>query len=139
MGFGKPSRRRDAGGLLPHRFTLTGGVSGEHAVGGLLSVPLSVGFRRLPHGSVLPFGVRTFLDAALARDAAVTRPARRILPAPGPCHCLRPPCARGGSSRTRGTAPPARCAGRTPHTPGTRGRRRAAARTIPARASGAGG
>ena len=25
-------------------------------------MPLSVGFRRLPHGSVLPCGVRTFLD-----------------------------------------------------------------------------
>src|SRR5581483_284104 len=35
--------------LLPHRFTLTAGVSGERRVagGGLLSVPLSVGFRRL--------------------------------------------------------------------------------------------
>src|SRR5688500_3205660 len=33
-----------AGGLLPHRFTLTGPVS---RTGGLLSVPLSVGFRRL--------------------------------------------------------------------------------------------
>src|SRR5215213_10487681 len=31
--------------------------------GGFLSVPLSVGFRRLPPGSVLPFGVRTFLEA----------------------------------------------------------------------------
>jgi len=28
-GFGKPPRRRDAGGLLPHRFTLTGGISGD--------------------------------------------------------------------------------------------------------------
>src|SRR5436190_4267696 len=36
------------------------------AAGGLLSVPLSVGFRRLPLGSVLPCGVRTFLDAAHA-------------------------------------------------------------------------
>jgi hypothetical protein len=41
-------RHRNAGGLLPHRFTLTAGVSGESfAGGGLLSVPLSVGFRRL--------------------------------------------------------------------------------------------
>src|SRR5215211_405375 len=31
--------------------------------GGFLSVPLSVGFRRLPPGSVLPFGVRTFLES----------------------------------------------------------------------------
>src|SRR5579862_9719119 len=32
------------------------------AAGGLFSVPLSVGFRRLPRGSVLPFGVRTLLE-----------------------------------------------------------------------------
>jgi hypothetical protein len=39
------------------------GVSGEKlAVGGLLSVPLSVGFRRLGRPSVLPCGVRTFLE-----------------------------------------------------------------------------
>ena len=31
-GFGKPPRRRDAGGLLPHRFTLTAGVSGDPPV-----------------------------------------------------------------------------------------------------------
>src|SRR5581483_10686456 len=48
-GFGEPPCHHDAGGLLPHRFTLTAGVSGERRVagGGLLSVPLSVGFRRL--------------------------------------------------------------------------------------------
>src|SRR5947199_9355510 len=47
-GFGEPPCRHDAGGLLPHLFTLTAGVSGESfAGGGLLSVPLSVGFRRL--------------------------------------------------------------------------------------------
>src|SRR5712691_3172937 len=56
-----------AGGLLPHRFTLTGDVSGESVAGGLFSVPLSVGFRRLPVGSVLPFGVRTFLEPLRAR------------------------------------------------------------------------
>ena len=37
------------------------------AAGGLVSVPLSVGFRRLPLGSVLPFGVRTFLEPRRAR------------------------------------------------------------------------
>src|SRR6266576_7149650 len=79
MGFGKPPRRRDAGGLLPHRFTLTGGVSGEHAVGGLLSVPLSVGFRRLACASILPCGARTFLDQPPKRLTAITRPALRIL------------------------------------------------------------
>src|SRR5437868_10367056 len=46
--------------------------------GGLLSVPLSVGFRRLGLPSVLPFGVRTFLE----RPLAVTRPAFRIVAAP---------------------------------------------------------
>ena len=47
-GFGEPPCHHDAGGLLPHPFTLTAGVSGEScAGGGLLSVPLSVGFRRL--------------------------------------------------------------------------------------------
>src|SRR5437867_5407019 len=45
-------------------------------VGGLLSVPLSVGFRRLGRPSVLPCGVRTFLE--LYRPA-VTRPASRIV------------------------------------------------------------
>src|SRR5215471_15267878 len=29
MGFGEPPRHRDAGGLLPHLFTLTTGISGE--------------------------------------------------------------------------------------------------------------
>ena len=58
-----------AGGLLPHRFTLTGLIVHKSA-GGLLSVPLSVGFRRLdcPEGlsSVLPCGVRTFLEPSLS-------------------------------------------------------------------------
>src|SRR5919199_254800 len=66
-GFGEPPRRRDAGGLLPHRFTLTSDVSGDHVGGGLLSVPLSVGFRRLACASVLPCGVRTFLERRLSR------------------------------------------------------------------------
>src|SRR5437588_9623490 len=47
--------------------------------GGLLSVPLSVGFRRLGRPSVLPFGVRTFLERLAA--PAVTRPAPRIVAA----------------------------------------------------------
>src|SRR5438128_4914836 len=52
------------------------------AAGGLLSVPLSVGFRRLGLPSVLPCGVRTFLEP-LARPA-VTRPAVEIVAAPLP-------------------------------------------------------
>src|SRR6188508_3300119 len=46
-GFDEPPCHHGAGGLLPHRFTLTAGASGECSVGGLLSVPLSVGFRPL--------------------------------------------------------------------------------------------
>src|ERR671930_2802473 len=48
--------------------------------GGLLSVPLSVGFRRLGRPSVLPCGVRTFLGPPRGR-LAVTRPAGAIVPA----------------------------------------------------------
>src|SRR6202035_4335324 len=73
-GRGLASRRvaAVAGGLLPHRFTLTSGVSGEtrYAGGGFLSVPLSVGFRPLTCVSVLPFGVRTFLDPRSALRCA---------------------------------------------------------------------
>src|SRR5436190_11579440 len=50
------------------------------AAGGLLSVPLSVGFRRLGRPSVLPCGVRTFLEP----EPAVTRPASRIVAATAP-------------------------------------------------------
>src|SRR5262249_41245920 len=39
----------------------------RYAAGGLLSVPLSVGFRRLACASILPCGVRTFLDATWRR------------------------------------------------------------------------
>ena len=46
-GVWQPSCHHDAGGLLPHRFTLTAETSGERLDGGFLSVPLSVGFRRL--------------------------------------------------------------------------------------------
>src|ERR1051325_4330025 len=45
----------------PYRWRLRRSVRG-----GVLSVPLSVGFRRLACASVLPFGVRTFLDMAEA-------------------------------------------------------------------------
>ena len=69
-GRGLASRRvaTVAGGLLPHRFTLA-----DPEPGGLLSVPLSVGFRRLGFPSVLPCGVRTFLGRP--EPSAATRPA----------------------------------------------------------------
>ena len=59
---------RDAGELLPHRFTLTSAEA--EAVFSLLHLP-----RVTPPGtfsSVLPYGVRTFLDPA--NRAAATRP-----------------------------------------------------------------
>src|SRR5213079_2963070 len=85
------------------------------AAGGLLSVPLSVGFRRLPLGSVLPCGVRTFLDTALVRGAAITRPADPILPGYPPNRS-----GRAGRARTPDSGRAGRRAGRTPRTPGTR-------------------
>src|SRR5581483_12395932 len=88
-------------------------------------------FRRLSRESVLPCGVRTFLDAA--RGAAVTRPARRILPL-----FRRNRCARAGACRTRDSARAGLRAGRTPRTPGIRARLRAGARGAPTRASGGG-
>ena len=65
------------------------------AAGGLLSVPLSVGFRRLGRPSILPCGVRTFLEP-LARPA-VTRPASRSVAPRSP---IRP--RRAASSCTPG-------------------------------------
>src|SRR5437762_1206869 len=51
--------------------TTPNGIASEaverYASGGLLSVPLSVGFRRLGRPSVLPCGVRTFLEPRRAR------------------------------------------------------------------------
>ena len=61
-GFGQPPCHHDAGGLLPHLFTLTAGVSGELspvAVSFLCHFPSAFAAWDFP--SVLPFGVRTFL------------------------------------------------------------------------------
>src|SRR5215213_10537253 len=65
-GFGEPPRRRGRWWALtppfhPYRRRLRRCVGG-----GLLSVPLSVGFRRLACASVLPCGARNFLEAARA-------------------------------------------------------------------------
>src|SRR3954471_21468369 len=78
------------------------------AAGGLLSVPLSVGFRRLGRPSVLPFGVRTFLERLAA--PAVTRPAPLIVA--GPRRRL------GWRSRTPGSRSRRAGAGRTRRRPG---------------------
>ena len=67
-GFGEPPCRHDAGGLLPHRFTLTAGVSGEfspEAVSFLCHFPSAFAAWDFP--SVLPCGVRTFLASRSSR------------------------------------------------------------------------
>src|SRR5207342_3983365 len=94
-GFGEPPCHHGAGGLLPHPFTLTAGVSGEFVAGsGLLSVPLSVGFRRLgfPQRPALRY---PDFPRDSSRCLAVTRPALRMV-APSPSHyhriTVRLPC-----------------------------------------------
>jgi len=82
MGFAKPPRlSRDAGGLLPHRFTLACALvvrRGPSAVCSLLHFPSGRPAQVLP--GILPCGVRTFLDPV--RWAAVARRTRPfILPA----------------------------------------------------------
>src|SRR5207249_11296545 len=133
-GFGEPPCRHDAGGLLPHPFTLTAGVSGESfAGGGFLSVPLSVGFRRLgfPQRPALRCPDFPRLRTPANRvNPAITRPASRIVARILP----RPPRARA-SSRTRDTRRRPRGAVRTRRRRGTRGSRRGAARRAPARGS----
>src|SRR5436189_638477 len=91
--------------------------------GGLLSVPLSVGFRRLGLPSVLPFGVRTFLERLAA--PAVTRPAPPIV-AGLLCRPRRLRRIRSRRSRPAG-------AGRTRRKRGIPGSLRAGARAPPGR------
>src|SRR6187399_1161911 len=79
-GFDEPPCHHDAGGLLPHRFTLTDnlfrGVPPENALSAvcfLFHFPSA--FAPWDFPSVLPCGVRTFLG----RAPAITRPACRIV------------------------------------------------------------
>ena len=58
-GYRAAAVARRAGGLLPHRCTLTADVA---VGGGFLSVAPSRGRPRLARASVLPCGVRTFLE-----------------------------------------------------------------------------
>src|SRR6478609_10098609 len=75
-GFGEPPCHHGAGGLLPHPFTLTAGVSGEFVAGsGLLSVPLSVGFRRLGFPQRPALHCPDFPRTGSSSRPAVTRPA----------------------------------------------------------------
>ena len=64
---------RGAGGLLPHRFTLTGRRSGP-AVCSLWHFP--AGHPGLPLTTTLPCGVRTFLGGARKGADATARPTR---------------------------------------------------------------
>jgi hypothetical protein len=68
-GFGSRRVATVAGGLLPHLFTLTPGVSGEFspvAVSFLCHFPSAFAAWGFP--SVLPCGVRTFLEARASRS-----------------------------------------------------------------------
>ena len=85
-GFGEPPCHHGAGGLLPHPFTLTAGVSGEFVAGsGLLSVPL---FRRLSPPGVSPASCPSV--SGLSSD-------RFLVPARG-----HPACRRNCSPSLRG-------------------------------------
>ena len=65
VGFAKPSRRRDAGALLPHRFSFSPASAGEFSF--LWHFPSR--HRALPLAGTLPCGVRTFLTRIVcARD-----------------------------------------------------------------------
>lgn len=80
-GFGKPPCRHDAGGLLPHLFTLATPASCESRVRRCV---FCATFRRLsPPGiypSALPCGVRTFLEPR--ERLAATRPAHAVYSGP---------------------------------------------------------
>ena len=83
------------------------------AGGGLLSVPLSVGFRRLACASVLPCGVRTFLERRRSGAPAVTRPATTIL-ARHPASASSSPSWLPHSGQN--TTPPRACMTNSPQT-----------------------
>ncbi len=76
-GFGEPPCHHGAGGLLPHRFTLTG--IWMPAVSSLFHFPSAFAAWDFP--SALPCGVRTFLGRP--KPPAATRPARESVRRPG--------------------------------------------------------
>ena len=79
---------RRAGGLLPHRFTLTATAS---RVGGLLSVALPRGHPRPALTGTLPFGVRTFLERERPRPPGRLLHARAYRRGRGAPRVRRPP------------------------------------------------
>src|SRR5207247_10177123 len=76
MGFAQPAGHPAAGELLPHRCTLTpalgAGRPGDGGGGRSVSVALSAGHPAWALPSILPCGVRTFLDPAPGGDREVT-------------------------------------------------------------------
>src|ERR671923_3076381 len=91
-GFGEPPCYHGAGGLLPHLFTLTFDVSRDpsRAVSFLCHFPSAFAAWGFP--SVLPFGVRTFLEPRTARGHPACRPNCTPVSAwPGAARRLAPP------------------------------------------------
>ena len=74
------------------------------ATGGLFSVPLSVGFRHLSRESVLPCGVRTFLDALRRRGHPACVPDCTVPPV-CPVSLAMRPCRRIPHSGQRTCGP----------------------------------
>jgi len=71
VGFAQPLRRRNAGALLPHHFTLAGPpFTWDGGRRRFVSVALSRGFPRVDISTTLPFDVRTFLEGNQASAAA---------------------------------------------------------------------
>src|SRR5215470_11855793 len=106
------------------------------ATGGLFSVPLSVGFRRLPRVVETMSGASCPAVSGLSSSPegpAVTQPARRILP-----RFRHRRFARVGASSIRGSARASPRGLRTRRRPGTRATPRAGPREAPARVSGGG-
>src|SRR5262249_45763531 len=78
---------RAAGGLLPHRFTLTRRDSGDPQPAGCFPCPFPSAFAASlvssdDVGSVLPSGVRTFLDAGRRHGHPACKPDCTPVPAP---------------------------------------------------------
>src|SRR5664279_4655036 len=71
---------RDAGGLLHHRFTLTGTPEGGPAVCSLWHCPAA--HAGLPLTTTLPCGARTFLDGPTPNGTRPTRPPGRLIRRP---------------------------------------------------------
>ena len=129
-GVWQPPCRHDAGGLLPHPFTLAS-ASPESCYAGRRS-PFCATFRRLSPPGISPASCPVVSGLSSGRERpAVTRPAIPIVAAFPPIRASpREP------SRTPGTARRAEIEGRTRHTPGTRGSPRDRARGAPGRACG---